>query len=196
VTVFHADGEEAVFVDQSEAPPIEGRFVSLGKFRFEKEGAGYVLISNDGTKGYVTVDALQFLPQASPVVKEVNPVAKSDLVRQVEKLETELKKLTKEGPVRETAMAVRDDDTVADTRIRIRGVEKQRGESVPRGFLQVAMARETAPVPKDASGRKELADWIASNGNPLTARVIVNRVWAWLFGEGIVRDRGQFWNNG
>ena len=43
VTVFHADGEDTVYVDETQVPPIDGRFVSLGKFRFEKDGAGYVL---------------------------------------------------------------------------------------------------------------------------------------------------------
>ena len=46
-----------------EPPPIDGRFVSLGRYRFEKDGAGYVLISNEGTTGYVTVDALQLLAE-------------------------------------------------------------------------------------------------------------------------------------
>jgi hypothetical protein len=196
VTVFHADGEDAVFVDQSETPPIEGRFVSLGKFRFEKDGAGYVLISNDGTKGYVTVDALQLIPQGSDVAKTKAPDAKSDIARHVEKLEADLKKLVKEGPVRETAMAVREDDKIEDTRIRVRGVEKQRGDLVPRGFMQVALMSSQPPLPANESGRREFADWIASPENPMTARVIVNRVWAWLIGEGIVRTVDNFGTTG
>lgn len=196
VTILHADGEDAVFVDQSEVPPIEGRFVSLGKFRFEKDGAGYVLISNDGTKGYVTVDALQFLPQGNGSAKAKTPVAKSDAAKEIDKLEAELKKLVKEGPVRETAMAVREDDAIEDTRIRVRGIEKQRGDAVPRGFLQVALKTQQAPLPGNESGRRELAEWIASAENPMTARVIVNRVWAWLFGEGLVRSVDNFGTTG
>src|SRR5207249_10664632 len=42
------------------------------------------------------------------------------------------------------------------------------------------------------SGRRELAAWIASRENPLTARVIVNRVWQWHFGEGLVRTPNNF----
>ena len=45
----------------------------------------------------------------------------------------------KEGAPRHTTMAVHEDSEIADTQIRVRGVEKQRGETVPRGFLQVAL---------------------------------------------------------
>lgn len=61
VTILHADGESTVVVNQRAAPPLAGHFVSLGQFRFEKDGAGYVLVSNEGTDGYVIVDALQVL---------------------------------------------------------------------------------------------------------------------------------------
>jgi len=199
VTVFHADGEDTVYVDESQVPPIDGRFISLGKYRFEKDGAGYVLITNEGTKKFVTVDALQLVPENEATAAETkeDPAspARSTLAKQVKQFEAELKKLKKEGAVRETAMAVREDDAIIDTQIRIRGVQKQRGDTVPRGFLHVAL--ESEPVlPEDQSGRKELADWIASGRNPLTARVFVNRVWCWLFGTGIVRTVDIFGTTG
>src|SRR6185436_3630838 len=58
VTIFHADGETTVQINEQEAPSIDGRFVSLGQFRFEANGFGYVLVSNEKTKGYVTADAI------------------------------------------------------------------------------------------------------------------------------------------
>jgi hypothetical protein len=179
VTILHADGEETIFVDESEAPPIDGRFVSLGTFRFEKDGAGFVLVSNAGTEGWVTVDALQFLPEGS--------AATAGAPDRVKKLEAELKQLTASGPVRPVTMSVVDDSSPADAQIRIRGVEKQRGDLVPRGVLQVATRGDAPSIPASESGRRQLADWIASPDNPLTARVFVNRTWAWLFGTGIVR---------
>jgi hypothetical protein len=90
---------------------------------------------------------------------------------------------------------VREDDAVADVQIRVRGVEKQRGEAVPRGFLRVALQTEPTLSPQE-SGRRELADWIASAHNPLTARVFVNRVWTWLFGTGLVRTVDNFGTTG
>jgi hypothetical protein len=66
---------------------------------------------------------------------------------------------------------------------------------VPRGFLHVALIAEPQ-IPQNESGRKELADWIASPQNPLTARVFVNRIWSWLFGVGIVRTVDVFGTTG
>jgi len=200
VTVFHADGEDNIFVDQTATPPIDGRFVSLGKYRFEKDGAGYVLITNDGTTSFVTVDALQFLPEDEAAVTESktdksNP-ERTAATKAMRKLEAELKKLKKDGPVRPAAMSVQDDTEPADTQIRVRGIEKQRGETVPRGFLQVALSKPAPVLPATQSGRKEFAEWIASADNPLTARVTVNRVWTWLFGSGIVRTVDNFGTTG
>jgi len=62
VTIFTADGEVMLQVDQKQEPPILGRFISLGKHRFEKGGAGFVLIANEGTDGVVVADAVQFIP--------------------------------------------------------------------------------------------------------------------------------------
>jgi hypothetical protein len=199
VTILHADGEDTVYVDETQEPPIDGRFVSLGKFRFEKDGAGYVLITNEGTTKFVTVDALQLLPEAEAVASEAkddkaNP-KRTAAAKLVKKLDADLKKIEKEGPMRDTCMAVREGDSIIDTQIRIRGVQKQRGDTVPRGFLHVAMTTEPA-IPEYESGRRELADWIAGPQNPLTARVIVNRVWAWLFGTGIVRTVDIFGTTG
>ena len=57
--------------------------------------------------------------------------------------------------------------------------------------------RPGAPaVPADASGRLQMAQWITSRDNPLTARVMVNRVWQWIFGAGIVRSADNFGSTG
>ncbi len=79
---------------------------------------------------------------------------------------------------------------IADSPIHLRGEPNQRGEVVPRGFLQVLSRKP--PVIKAGSGRRELADWIANRDNPLTARVMVNRVWMHLFGRGIVPTLDNF----
>ncbi len=191
VTILHADGEETVYVDQTQVPPIDGRFVSLGTYRFEKDGAGFILLSNAETTAFVTVDALQLLP-AEMAEGAAKSNAAGALVR---RLEAERKELIKTGPVRPVAMSVQESPEPSGTQIRIRGVEKSRGETVPRGFLQVA-SHGPAEIPASASGRRELADWIVSPDNPLTARVLVNRTWAWLFGSGIVRTVDNFGTTG
>jgi mono/diheme cytochrome c family protein len=65
------------------------------------------------------------------------------------------------------------------------------GEEVPRGFLQV-LGGSSLPAGTQGSGRLELANWIASKDNPLTARVIVNRLWQGHFGRGIVATPNNF----
>jgi hypothetical protein len=94
------------------------------------------------------------------------------------------------------AMSVLDDEKPADAQIRVRGVEKQRGEAVPRGFLQVALTGPQPPLSAGESGRRELADWMAQRDHPLTARVYVNRAWTWLFGAGLVRTVDNFGTTG
>ena len=68
---------------------------------------------------------------------------------------------------------------------------RSRGPLVRRGFLQV-LGGQKLPEGHDGSGRRELADWIADPANPLTARVIVNRIWHHHFGQGIVKSTSDF----
>ena len=65
------------------------------------------------------------------------------------------------------------------------------GDLAPRGFLLILGGQKLPPGEK-GSGRLELADWITSKQNPLTARVWVNRVWQWHFGAGIVQTPSDF----
>ncbi|QDV47133.1 Planctomycete cytochrome C [Stieleria neptunia] len=83
-----------------------------------------------------------------------------------------------------------------DLKVMIRGDAKRLGETVPRGFLTVLQPPETDPSTAggfdNGSGRAALADAIADPSNPLTARVIVNRVWHQLMGAPIVATPSNF----
>jgi cytochrome c553 len=82
--------------------------------------------------------------------------------------------------------------TIADSPVYLRGEPDQPGNSrVPRGTLEV-MTKTPLKFEPTSSGRLELAEWIASNENPLTARVMVNRVWLHLFGRGLVPSADDF----
>ena len=77
-----------------------------------------------------------------------------------------------------------------DGYVHLRGEPDQRGEPVKRGFLEI-LGGQTLSDPNQ-SGRAELAGWIADPANPLTARVMVNRVWQYHFGRGIVASPNDF----
>jgi len=202
VTVFSADGEKTLHIDMRAAPPLRGRFASLGQFHFEKDGQSFVLVSNEGTKGHVIADAVAFIPAdrvpAGDTAKaDPKPAPKTALAPEsAAALEAELKKLQAAAPKRPMAMSVVEEKQIEDCAIRVRGIVHNLGEIAPRGFLKVAMAGLPPALPKDQSGRVQLAAWVASKDNPLTARVYANRAWHWLFGSGIVRTVDNFGTTG
>lgn len=72
-----------------------------------------------------------------------------------------------------------------------RGDHTKPGELVPAGYVQV-LTPETFPATTTGSGRRELAELIARADNPLTSRVMANRVWQWTFGRGLVATPDDF----
>lgn len=89
------------------------------------------------------------------------------------------------------AMVVEDSATQQDSYVFIRGNASQRGEKVPRQFLKILDGPDRQAFTK-GSGRLELAEKIASSNNPLTARVMVNRVWMHHFGKPLVDTPSDF----
>jgi mono/diheme cytochrome c family protein len=85
------------------------------------------------------------------------------------------------------AMVVADAPKPQDSRLFIRGQAETKGDVVPRHFLEILTPGGKPQPFHDGSGRLELARAIATPENPLTARVLVNRVWMHHFGEGFVR---------
>jgi mono/diheme cytochrome c family protein len=101
-------------------------------------------------------------------------------------------KTTTAAPPR--GMVLQDIDRPGPAQVFLRGNPNNRGPNVPRQFLEVLSA-DRKPFTQ-GSGRLELAHAIASPDNPLTARVMVNRVWLHLFGQGFVRTPGDFGTRG
>lgn len=101
---------------------------------------------------------------------------------------------SKWAPGTPLAMGVRDRKEVADCKININGESKKLGEAVPRGFLSAIHVDSSEPITVDPqqSGRLQLAQWLTHPDHPLTARVMVNRIWMHLFGDGIVRTPDDF----
>jgi hypothetical protein len=107
------------------------------------------------------------------------------------KLQNELLALTDPANGK-VAFGVRDAKTVADTEVRVRGEAEKLGPVVPRGFLSVVPIADVPRINPSQSGRLELALWITSEKNPLTPRVMANRVWHHLFGNGLVQSVDNF----
>lgn len=89
------------------------------------------------------------------------------------------------------AWAVMDGASTGDARIQKAGDPGSKGEKAARGYLR-AITAERASVKEGASGRLELAKWIASKENPLTKRVMANRIWQYHFGRGLVPTANLF----
>jgi hypothetical protein len=87
--------------------------------------------------------------------------------------------------------AVGESKNPVNLRVAIRGDAANLGDEAPRRFLQILCDGECKPF-MQGSGRRELAAAIADPRNPLTARVLVNRLWAYHFGHGIVRTTSNF----
>lgn len=93
-------------------------------------------------------------------------------------------------PVSPTIPAMADGSGI-DTHVYLRGDHKRPGEAAPRRFLSALEASAT-PVPKETSGRLELANAVLAKDNPMPARVLVNRLWHYLFGRGLVKSVDNF----
>ncbi len=126
--------------------------------------------------------------ELAPDGRQKNVVARE----KVAKLQAELLALSDpamQGPV---AFGVRDSKTISDTEIRVRGEAENLGPVVARGFLGVIPFADPPQVNPNQSGRLELAQWLTSEKNPLTSRVMANRIWQHLFGQGLVLSVDNF----
>ncbi|MDG2123647.1 MAG: DUF1549 and DUF1553 domain-containing protein [Verrucomicrobiales bacterium] len=109
---------------------------------------------------------------------------------ELKKLQAEVeRKVLALGEVGAHAVVMRDRPVATNMRVLLRGDYATPGEEVPRRFLGVL--GEGRPF-HDGSGRLEMAGAIADGVNPLTARVVVNRVWQGLFGVGLVKTASDF----
>jgi cytochrome c553 len=110
----------------------------------------------------------------------------------LERMQTELAELKRALPPEYPFLhAIKDVAEPKDTRVLLRGNPQTPGDVAPRRFLAILSGAER-PVYHKGSGRLELAESIANTTNPLTARVMVNRVWHYHFGSGLVRSLSNF----
>lgn len=113
------------------------------------------------------------------------------LLNQLQELSGRIGEVDADGNPRSYTMGVQEFDRPQNARVLVRGEIDQPAQQVKRGFPQVLCSTPVSINPK-SSGRLELAKWISSRDNPLTARVMVNRIWKHLIGQGIVTSMENF----
>jgi len=195
VTIEHADGPTTILINQREKPPINDNFKIMGRFQFNA-GKAVVSVSNANTRDVVIADAVVFVPVAELKKDSVPGQRLAKLRGEVDRLVKRVDALKKtKSTDLPKAMSVQDEKETGDWHVHIRGEIRNKAAVVPRGFLQVASKTKTVAQPTIAagrSGRLELAEWVASSDNPLTSRVMVNRIWHHLIGKGLVRTTDNF----
>ncbi len=111
--------------------------------------------------------------------------------QQIAALQKQLEALKKSAPAEpDMACAIEEGEPVAQP-VLIRGDYNSHGEDAPKSFPAILSRYDTKPA-FSGSGRLQLAEWLTQPDHPLTARVMVNRIWQWHFGEGIVRTPDNF----
>ncbi len=110
---------------------------------------------------------------------------------ELKRLRDDLAAFEKTAPEMPSAMGA-SEDKVVDVAIHIRGNPLKLGDIVPRRIPRVLQAAFPIAFDADHSGRLELARSFTTAQHPLTSRVLVNRVWRWHFGKGLVRNPDNF----
>ncbi|MCI0418872.1 MAG: DUF1553 domain-containing protein, partial [Acidobacteria bacterium] len=106
-------------------------------------------------------------------------------------LRQELQALKAASPPEPPMACAVTEGPVVQQKVFIRGNWANPGEDAPKQFLRIIAGEQQKPVTQ-GSGRLELAEWLTQPSHPLTARVMVNRLWQWHFGEGLVRTPSNF----
>lgn len=195
VIVETASATREFTINQQITPEHHGVFTTLDQFSVPANSEITVRVLAKGESGVTIADAVQVLPVSlvSPAQERTQERIRS-LEKELRTAEARLKAAENELKGFPKVMAVSEAEEIADTPIRIRGVARNFGQTVPRGYLQIAWTGNgpMPPIAEGDSGRLGLADWIVSPDNPLTARVMANRIWLHLFGEGIVPTPDNF----
>ncbi|MDF1862391.1 MAG: PSD1 and planctomycete cytochrome C domain-containing protein [Verrucomicrobiales bacterium] len=111
------------------------------------------------------------------------------------RLRDELKFINPDGTSKTFGMGA-GEGHMENCEVLVSGDINKPAQEVDRGFLQVLSFQDMPTIPSDQSGRLQLAEWITSTNNPLTARVMVNRIWMHLTGTPIVETMDNFGTTG
>jgi hypothetical protein len=176
----NADEAQAVKLAETLERTVLEALADRGKKPIEKSKSD-LLEGLFGEKGVFT-----------PGDDELNAKLPAEKKQRLDEIKGDLARLQKEDAARPLPIAHGlTEANVADMKVFLRGNPSKPGPVAPRRFLKILAGDEPQPFSR-GSGRLELADAIATRDNPLTARVIVNRVWQYHFGRGLVGTPSNF----
>jgi hypothetical protein len=175
--------------------PYRKELAAKRRTRFPKEYQELLDIPADKRTPLQQQLAAMVVKQVDSPAEEVVKAMKPDVRRQWQDLAQQMTAIAPRPPAPPSAMALTDVGPVAPaTYLLKRGDWKSHGKEVAPGFLSLVQPRPPTIRPREAStGRRSvLADWLTSPDHPLTARVMVNRLWQGHFGQGIVATPSDF----
>lgn len=171
-TVTKAESEKGKKVDATESPNVDSEKADLVKLA-EK--------ALSDSSGFLAIPA------------QPEFAFDAETFREYDRLMEEARVFESQAPDEPTTMSVGDGKLTESIPIHIRGNHRNLGKLVSRGFPEVMRQEgEAGQIVSNQSGRLELAKWIASRQHPLTTRVMVNRIWRWHFGRGLVASTDNF----
>jgi hypothetical protein len=180
-----------------------GMFPRLDRFRVAKADAALdarvtSVAAERGLDARLLARFVESPSEPWPTVADVEALLPDAERAELARLSAEADRLAARARPFPLAVAVTDEPAPVDLPVHLRGQTYRTSAAlVPRGvprFLDHALPRPE--IPAGASGRLELAKWLTDPRHPLTARVMVNRVWGWHFGRGLVDSPSDFGSRG
>ena len=180
-------GDEAREIESAFGEQLRGRRQALQQAVDQANAAARKALMAESAAG--EAGAAVAIPE--PTAEQLEAKYPEETRAALKKQREELAAFEKGGPEVPTAMGVTEDQVI-DVAVHLRGNPLKLGDVVNRSVPAVFKGAAMPQFFPHESGRRQLAQWLIDPRHPLTSRVIVNRVWRWHFGRGLVRSTDNF----